>query len=186
MLARIVGGTLAACGNKVLYADVSSTPTLGVLVRMHGAAGGVQISASHNPPAYNGLKLFDAGGRVLPAATGQLVLAAYRDSRQRWVAADRIGREQPLGDTTGRHLELIREMIYTTIDINAIRARHFRVLLDSNNGAGSLLGRRLLSELACQVVYLGCDPTGQFEHPPEPTAANLVGVCERVRFNNVD
>src|SRR5437762_9646596 len=80
MLAQIVCGTLAACGRKVLYADVAATPTLGVMVRAHLAAGGVQVSASHNPPQYNGLKLFNAEGRVLSAAEGASVLEAYRAS----------------------------------------------------------------------------------------------------------
>src|SRR6267142_4939144 len=94
MLAQIVCGTLAACGRRVLYADVAATPTLGVLVRAHLAAGGVQISASHNPSAYNGLKLFNSDGRVLPAAAGMPVLDGYRASTAKWAAADQIGASQ--------------------------------------------------------------------------------------------
>src|SRR5262245_63605003 len=107
MLAHVVCATLAACGRDVLYADVAATPTLGVLVRQREAAGGVQISASHNPPPYNGLKLFNAVGRVLPAVTGQPVLAAYRQSSVEWASFDNLGALAPLADTTADHLRLI-------------------------------------------------------------------------------
>lgn len=176
MLAQIVSGTLAACGRRVLYADVASTPTLGVLVRSHMAAGGVQISASHNPLSYNGLKLFNADGRVLPAAAGQPVLEGYRAGAASFVAAEHLGAQSQIGDTIGPHLRLV----LATVDVAAIRARRFRVLLDSNAGAGSLLGQRLLSELGCEVTLLGGTPSGRFEHPPEPTAENLQGVAGRV------
>lgn len=176
MLAQIVCGTLAACGRRVLYADVASTPTLGVLVRSLIAAGGVQISASHNPPPYNGLKLFNSHGRVLPAVAGQPVLEGYRASAAHFVPAEDIGLQTQIGDTTGPHLR----QVLSTVDADAIRAQRFRVLLDSNAGAGSLLGQRLLTELGCEVTLLGGTPTGRFEHPPEPTAENLQGVASRI------
>src|SRR5262245_29878213 len=125
-LAPIVCGTLAACGRSVIYVDVAATPTLGVLVREHAAAGGVQISASHNPPPYNGLKLFNREGRVLTAAAGQPVLAAYREAKFSWATFDQLGSQQQLGDTTGEHLRLI----LATVDAAAIKARRFRVMLD--------------------------------------------------------
>src|SRR5437868_15033400 len=98
MLAQIVCGTLAACGRKVLLADVAATPTLGVMVRANLAAGGVQISASHNPAEYNGLKLFNSDGRVLPAAAGRPVLDGYRTATPTWAAAEQLGAVQQLGD----------------------------------------------------------------------------------------
>ncbi|HMC11695.1 MAG TPA: phosphoglucosamine mutase [Pirellulaceae bacterium] len=180
MLAQIVCGTLAACGRRVLYADVAATPTLGVMVRAHLAAGGVQISASHNPPPYNGLKLFNTDGRVLPSAEGKAALEAYRASASPWVTADQISGNQQIGDTVGQHVSLI----LATVDVETIRTKRFRVLLDSNAGAGSLMGQRLLSALGCEITLLGGQPTGRFEHPPEPTAENLAGVGEKVRAAN--
>lgn len=117
MLAQIICGTIAASGRRVLYADVAATPTLGVMVRAHLAAGGVQISASHNPLPYNGIKLFNTDGRVLPAAEGQKVLAAYRMSADpSWARFDQIGANQQIGDTIGQHLSLIE----ATVDLEAI------------------------------------------------------------------
>jgi phosphomannomutase len=182
MLAQIVCGTLAACGRRVLNADVAATPTLGVLVRSHLAAGGVQISASHNPPTYNGLKLFNSAGRVLPAVAGKPVLDSYHASAAPWVTADQVGAGQQLGDTIGTHLSLI----LATVAIDAIRAHRFRVLLDSNAGAGSLLGQRLLHDLGCDITLVGGQPTGQFEHPPEPTAENLTSVGKQVLAAKAD
>jgi phosphomannomutase len=91
MLAEVVRGTLAACGREVLDAGIAATPTVGVLVRAKSAAGGVQISASHNPTAYNGIKLFNRQGRVIPAGEGQGVLNAYRSQSPAWKSFDRLG-----------------------------------------------------------------------------------------------
>ena len=176
MIALAVQSALAAAGREVLDAGIAATPTLGVLVQARGAAGGVQISASHNPPQYNGLKLFGPEGRVIPAAAGEPVLAAYRKGELRWAPFDKVGGVIALEDTISVHLDRILE----TIDLKAIRARQFRVLLDSNAGAGSILGRKLLDTLGCQTAILGGAPDGRFLHTPEPTAENLAGVRQSV------
>jgi phosphomannomutase len=178
MLADIVCGTLAACGRDVLYADVAATPTLGVLVRAKRAAGGIQISASHNPPPYNGLKLFSAEGRVLPAAPGQAVLKAYRQSALSDTAWQTVpaGPRSEIADTTSEHLNLV----LATVDAGTIRRRKFKVLLDSNSGSGSILGRQLLTAMGCDVTIHGGEPNGNFLHPPEPTAENLKTVRQHV------
>jgi phosphomannomutase len=176
MLAAAVHSALAAAGKDVWDAGVAATPTLGVLVRHYQAVGGVQISASHNPPPYNGLKLFNHEGRVIPAGAGKQVLERYRQGHFSWAPHDKLGAIRPLPDTTGPHLKLLLEIV----DVAAIRARGCKVLLDSNAGAGSLLGRALLQKLGCQVTLLGGDPTGKFLHPPEPTLDNLQTVQRQV------
>jgi phosphomannomutase len=176
MLAAAVHSALAASGKDVWDAGIAATPTLGVLVRHYNAVGGVQISASHNPPPYNGLKLFNHEGRVIPAAAGKFVLERYRQANFAWVPHDQIGTIRPLPDSTGPHLKLLLEIV----DAAAIRRRGCKVLLDANAGAGSLLGRTLLQQLGCQMTILGGDPTGRFLHPPEPTADNLKSVQEQV------
>ncbi|MEX2027068.1 MAG: phosphoglucosamine mutase [Pirellulaceae bacterium] len=176
MLAAAVHCALLASGRPVLDAGICATPTVGLLVKDKGAAGGVQISASHNPLPYNGLKLFNGDGRVIPAGPGREVLAAYRSGKTAWATYDRVGVVEPIADATADH----RSRLMATIDAEAIRRCRFRVLLDSNAGAGSILGRRLLESLGCQVTLLGGEPTGRFEHPPEPTADNLQSVCKKV------
>lgn len=177
MFADAIRAALAACGRDCLDAGVAATPTTGVLVREHKAAGGIQISASHNPPAYNGIKLFNAEGRVIPADAGKLVLERYRSGAEpAWVTHDRLGSVNVLNDTTSAHLKFV----LATVDVAAIRSRKFRVLLDANHGAGSVLGKRLLDELGCTTTILGEVPDGKFAHVPEPTAENLTGVLRSV------
>jgi len=180
MLSRAITAALTASGRDCVDADVAATPTVGVLVRALGAAGAVQISASHNPPSYNGIKLFGPAGRVLDAETGGAIRDAYFSQRSDWASFDQIGNLSVAEDPHTPHLKKVLD----TVDVNAIAAAQHRVLLDSNHGAGSLLGKRLLHALGCDVVLLGETPDGQFAHVPEPTAANLSGVADRVRKEN--
>jgi phosphomannomutase len=182
MLADAVRSALLAAGRDVLDAGIAATPTTGVLVRQHHASGGLQVSASHNPAPYNGIKLFSGEGRVISATAGQAVITRYRASDASWAAHDKIGRATLLDDTTSRH----RDLVLATVDVERIRRRRFKVLVDSNHGAGSVLGRVLLDALGCETIWLGATPDGLFEHLPEPTAENLTGVCAQVRESKVD
>ncbi len=177
MLADAVRAALCAVGRDVIDAELAATPTTGVLVTQYRAAGGIQISASHNPVEYNGIKLFSSEGRVISDQAGQPVLAAYRSGQApAWVGHDQLGQVSACEDCLGEHAR----RVLATVDADAIRARGFRVLLDSNHGAGSLLGSRLLDELGCHVTLLGTPPDGRFEHLPEPTAENLARVAEQI------
>jgi phosphomannomutase len=176
MLSLAIHSALQALGRNTIDAGIVATPTAGVLVRHFKAAGGIQITASHNPPPYNGLKLFSADGRVIPAGPGRNVLERYRTGTPAWLPQDQLGNTLRCDDTITTHLLAV----LATVDAERIRKCRFRVILDSNHGAGSLLGRRLLNELACRLTILGAEPDGQFEHPAEPTAENLAGVLSRV------
>ena len=182
MLSQIVIGSLRAMGRDCLDAGIAATPTLGVLVKEHQAAGGIQISASHNPPEYNGLKLFSAAGRVIPAGEGEKVLLRYQAGQWDWATHDKLGQAETLSDTTSAHVKLVCD----TVNVEQIRSRKFHVLLDSNRGSGSILGRVLLESLGCKVTILGEEPDGLFEHTPEPTAANLAGVLSAVKSAGAD
>jgi phosphomannomutase len=182
MLADSVRSGLCAVGRAVIDADVAATPTTGVLVRQFHAAGGVQISASHNPPQYNGLKLFSGEGRVLSASVGQQVVHRYRNRSPRWVRHEELGSVAMCDDSLSQHAALV----LATVDVDRIRSRRFKVLLDSNHGAGSLLGRHLLEALACEVTVIGGQPNGKFAHPPEPTEENLAGICRQITATNAD
>ncbi|MBN2473082.1 MAG: phosphoglucosamine mutase [Pirellulales bacterium] len=176
MLAAALEAGLQAVGRDTADAGVAATPTTGVLIREVRAAGGIQISASHNPAQYNGLKLFSYDGRVIPAGPGRDVLEHYRTAPIAWVSHDQLGCGYECTDSTSAHLKAV----LATVNLPRIRSRQFRVLLDANHGAGSVLGRKLLEELGCRVTVLGEPPNGQFAHPPEPTAENLSGVLAAV------
>ena len=182
MLSLAIQAGLQARGRTTIDAGIAATPTVGVLLRHFKAAGAIQITASHNPAPYNGLKLFSAEGRVIPAGPGREVLQRYRTGSPAWLPQDRIGSCQRCDDTVTAHLLAVLD----TVDAERIRQRRFRVLLDSNHGAGSILGRRLLHELACRVTVLGEEPDGQFAHPAEPTAENLAGVLTTVTNAGAD
>jgi len=176
-----VCSTLQQLGRDVLAAGIAATPTAAVLVLEQGAAGGIQVSASHNPPEYNGLKLLTASGRMVPAAEGQVVLERYQDGP---VTSDpgSAGSLQQIAHVGATHLQKILD----TVDVEQIRRRHFRVLLDANHGAGSLLGRPLLEALGCQATFVGETPDGQFEHPAEPTAENLAPLLPQLADHRFD
>ncbi len=177
MVAAAATAGILASGHDVIDAGIAATPTVGVLVRELKAVGGIQISASHNPAQYNGMKLFSGEGRVIPAIAGQQVLERYRGGDAPWTSHEGIGRIQRCSDTVSAHLRLL----LARVDGERIRNRRFRVLVDANHGAGSIVARRLLDELACEVTILGETPDGKFEHLPEPTAENLAGVCEKMK-----
>jgi phosphomannomutase len=181
MLAEALCGGLTALGRDVINAGVAATPTTGVLVRQLKAAGGIQISASHNPPQYNGLKLFSSDGRVIPEKAGAKVLDRYRQKEEP-ASRSAPGMQSTLSDTVPKHAQLILD----TVNVQRIRERKFRVLVDSNHGAGGLLARKLLTELGCTVTILGETPDGAFEHTPEPTAENLAGVLAAVPASKAD
>ena len=182
MLSLAVKSSMQALGRTTIDAGIVATPTAGVLLRHYKAVGAVEITASHNPPPYNGLKLFSADGRVIPAAPGRKVLEQYRNGTPGWLPQDRVGDSLRCDDTITAHLLAVLDII----DAERIRKCRFRVVLDSNCGAGSILGRRLLNELACRVTILGETPDGQFAHPAEPTAENLSSVLSAVTDAGAD
>jgi phosphomannomutase len=178
MLSDAIHSALHAAGRNTIDGGMMATPTVGVQVTSCRAAGGIQITASHNPSPYNGLKLFSADGRVIPATIGRGVLDRYRSAQPRpgELRQGQPGAGTTCEDTLTAHLSAVLAIV----NPQRIRSRQFRVVLDSNHGAGGLLGRRLLEELNCRVTILGEDPNGQFAHVPEPLAENLADVLKSV------
>ena len=186
LVGPVVEGLGAGGTAPVFDGGIAATPTTGVLVRHHRCAGGVQISASHNPAEYNGIKLFSAEGRVVPGEVGRRVqerFACDANCEAKTVQRGRTAgqassstRALPLADTVSAHLAYVESIV----DIGLIRAKSYRVLLDANHGSGSVLGKPLLERLGCEVVVLGGMPDGHFSHAPEPTAENLAGVLAEV------
>ncbi len=184
MLAAAIMAAVAATGREVIDCDVAATPTIGVAVRERAAAGGIQISASHNPARYNGLKLFAAAGRVLTAAAGRDVLAGFErlsEAGARLPSAGQPGRLVSY-DPTEAHVALVEQVV----DVEAIRRHRPRVWIDCGHGAGSRVALPLLARLGCEVIAEGAEPDGRFEHEPEPTADNLAGLLPRIQQAGAD
>lgn len=164
---------ITATGHDVLFAGAAATPTVGLLVKERGLAGGVQVSASHNPPEYNGLKFFQRAGMVLSPEAGRGLLERFERKAFAWAAWNRLGRVREVDDPDREHLERVLGIV----DGEAIRRRGFRVVLDASHGAGGRAGAALLRGLGCSMVVLGGEPDGLYDHAPEPTEANLASVC---------
>lgn len=182
MLADAVRSVLCAVGRTVIDAGITATPTTGVLVRQHRSAGGVQISASHNPAEYNGMKLFNAEGRILTRDASVKVAEKYHARAVSWVRYQDVGTVEPSADALHEH----ESLILATVDVDRIRKRRLRVLLDCNHGAAGPLAQRLLDKLGCRVTVLGAEPTGDFLHRPEPTEENLRDVCRSAQHSSFD
>jgi phosphomannomutase len=173
---------LIATGCKVLDADIATTPTCGVLVRDHNAAGGLQITASHNPIQWNGLKPFSRAGAVLNAAQGEELLRILNNKSFKQVGWEKLGSVEILDDASAPHIDRVLSLV----DVAAIRSRRFKVVLDCNHGSGGVATPHLLRVLGCEVTVLGGTPDGRFEHVPEPIAANLTGLCDVVKQLGAD
>jgi phosphomannomutase len=184
MLRDAVAAGLMSAGCDIYHLSIAPTPTVGLAILQVEAAGGVQITASHNPAPYNGLKLFGPRGMVLTADEGRQVLDIYQNTRFRrapWnaVGTCRMTRENPMRFHLGR--------ILASVEYHKIQKRRFKVFLDGNHGAGGPLGLLLLhSTLECQVVKAGTEPDGQFAHEPEPTEENLRELAPQVAAEKCD
>jgi phosphomannomutase len=184
MLAAAISAAVVARGRDVIDCGVAATPTIGIAVKDRGAAGGIQISASHNPARYNGMKLFAGAGRVLTAAAGREVLAGY----ERLAAS---GGMPPTVATAGSVVafdptELHVALVERAVDAPAIRRLRPRVWIDCGHGAGSRVALPLLERLGCEVIAVGDTADGRFEHEPEPTAENLADLLPTIREAGAD
>jgi phosphomannomutase len=182
LLRHAVLAGLLGTGCEVHDLGVIPTPTCGLAVRRLEAAGAVQITASHNPAQWNGLKLFAADGRVMTAAAGQNLKSLFDTgafSRSAWNQLGTV-REGRQGEAWHR------EAVLSFLNPAALKTRRFRVLLDANGGAGGPLGQSLLEACHCQAVILGGQADGDFAHDPEPVEPNLRSVCPQVAQAGAD
>lgn len=182
MLRHAVLAGLFSAGCEVRDLSVAATPTCGLAVRRLQAAGGIQITASHNPAPWNGLKLFGSDGRVLSAARGSEVQRLYQTGPLRRVAWSDLGLVTECRHADDWHRDRVLELVDTV----RIRSRQLRAFLDANGGAGGPLGRNLLDAFQCRPVCLGCNADGFFAHEPEPIAENLRDVCPQVPKHGAD
>jgi phosphomannomutase len=181
VIAQTIRSVLALSGTDVVDIGVVPTPTVQVMVEKLGAAGGIVISASHNPIEWNAFKLIDRTGLFLNA--GQIKkFFAMMDNEKKYVRWNRVGAVTENKQADEIHIGLVLK----TINRNSIRKRNFRVVLDSVNGAGSLITQKLLEELGCSVIPLYCDASGIFPRVAEPLPENLGALSEAVKKHRAD
>jgi phosphomannomutase len=182
MVRHAVLAGLTAAGCEVHDLAVAATPTVGLAVRTLHAAGGIQITASHNPAQWNGLKLFGADGRVLSTEVGREVAGMFAEGEGRFVPWDQLRPVRDYRKADDDH----RDRILQLIDVPRIRAAQLHAFVDGNGGAGGPLARKLLKALQVETHCHACNADGFFLHEPEPTEANLRGIGPLVAQHGAD
>lgn len=182
MIQQALTSGLMATGCHVVDLGVISTPGVAVMIAERKAAGGVVITASHNPIIWNGIKLLTPQGFAPPPEEAAKIFDRYHAKAFAWAEVGKIGRCERNEHAHERHVKRVLDIL----DIDAIRRRSFTVVLDSVNGAGGLEGYALLEKLGCKIVHTNAEPTGCFAHPPEPTEDNLTSLCDVVRERFAD
>jgi phosphomannomutase len=179
MFHRAVLSALQSVGCNVIDVGLTTTPTCQLAVEHHHAAGGLMISASHNPIEWNALKFIGPSGLFLENAEGVEMRALVDDGIPR-VTWDKLGVIATDERAIQRHIERVLAIPY--LDVDGIRAHKFRVALDCVRGAGAAIMPALLERLGCDVTSINLETDGRFPRPPEPVAENL-GELERLVLN---
>ena len=180
LLSAVAAG-LCDVGIDVIDLGIVTTPSVGVMLRELGCAGGVVITASHNPGQYNGIKLL-LGNGVAPPSDAAKQIRQYFFDKHFGVDSSDCGKITSSEQTDITHIN----KVLAIIDRDTIAEKKFKVILDSVNGAGGRITKRLLAEFGCDVYAINDEPTGLFAHAPEPIAENLKGLCEIVKTEGAD
>ncbi len=184
MLQHAVHCGLLATGCDVVDVGVLPTPTIQIYVEQTHARGGIALTASHNPPEYNALKLFNAQGLFFNNYERGELIDLYHQSEFRRAANEEIGR---IAEDYRLAPEMHIARVLRHVDVGKIRERRFRVAVDGVNGASSLMTPRFLGEyLNCEVEAISCDPTKPFPRAAEPRPDTLGDLAALVRRTGVE
>ena len=171
MVRNIVCGTLMGIGYDVVNIGMATTPTTELAVAMEQAAGGIIITASHNPRQWNALKLLNEKGEFLTAADGEEVLSIAEREDFEYASVDNLGKYKEDNSFNQRHIDSVLNL--KLVDREAIKNAHFKVLVDAVNSVGGIIMPQFLDALDVEYKILNGEPTGDFAHNPEPLAKNL-------------
>jgi phosphomannomutase len=181
MVRQAVVSGLLSTGCRIVDAGVCPTPTVQLLVRKLRAAGGVAITASHNPPEWNALKFVGPDALFLSGARGRELLGMYHQGEYTKARSSRIRNVETMTGALDLHVAAVLGALGVLP-----AGRRPRVVLDACNGAGSIVGPRLLEALGADVIGINTTPDGRFPRPAEPTPENLRALCAAVREHRAD
>lgn len=182
MLQAVTAG-LISVGCDVIDLGIVATPSLLLAVKNNGVSGGICITASHNPPEWNAMKFIDSNGMFLfPDASAKFLESVNNEIA--WSNWQSIGKISYDNTATEKHIQKVLSIPY--LDIEKIRKRAFKVVIDTVNGAGGLIAPLLLEQLGCEVIRINDEPNGFFAHPAEPLNCNLKQLEEEVRNTGAD
>ncbi len=185
MLTHIVAGTLQGLGLNVIDMGLSTTPTVELAVENSDAAGGIILTASHNPIQWNALKLLNSKGEFLSAQDGEKVLGFAENENFSFAEVKKIGSYTTDDTWLDRHIEMV--LALDLVDREAIRNADFRIAVDAVNSTGGIAVPRLLEALGVapeNIVKINCEPTGHFAHNPEPLPEHLHEISKTIESGN--
>ncbi len=184
MVDKIVSGCLMGCGYDVINIGLATTPTTELAVRMSGAAGGIIITASHNPRHWNALKLLNHEGEFLTKADGNEVLAIADKDDFTYADVDHLGKYTEDNTFNARHIENVLGL--KLVDVDAIKKARFKVCVDTINSVGGIILPDLLKALGVDYTILNGQANGDFAHNPEPLEKNLAGIMDEMKSGKYD
>ena len=184
MVKNVVCGTLMGMGFDVINIGLATTPTTELAVRWSGADGGIIITASHNPRQWNALKLLNSEGEFLTKADGNEVLDIAEREAFEYADVDNLGHYSEDNSFNKRHIDSV--LALKLVDVDAIKAAHFKVCVDAINSVGGVILPELLDALGVEHKFLNAEPTGDFAHNPEPLEKNLSGIMGEMAAGGFD
>lgn len=171
MVHRAVAAGLMAAGRDVVNLGLATTPTTEVAVETLKAAGGVILTASHNPAEWNALKFLSSRGEFLDAAAGSEVKRRFESDDNPWVSFDRLGSEREETGALAWHLRRVLDL--EELELDRIRSARLRVVVDGCASVGGFAIPAILREMGVEVVELDCEPNGRFTRELEPLPEHL-------------
>jgi phosphomannomutase len=185
MVNQLVCGTLMSKGIDVLDLDLSTTPTVEMAVVKEKAAGGIILTASHNPKQWNALKLLNSKGEFISEKMGNKIIQKVKDSDFEFNGVDSLGSYHLESGYIDWHIDEILKL--SIVDTSIIRKKNFTVVVDAVNSTGGIAVPKLLKKLGvANVIEIFCEPTGKFPHNPEPLPEHLTDLSAEVVRNNAD
>ena len=184
MMQQLVMNTLVGLGIHVIDLGLSTTPTVEMAVPMEHADGGIILTASHNPKQWNALKLLNEKGEFLNGEEGAKILEIAESNSIEFADVDDLGEITVNDAYIDLHIDEILDSKW--VDVEAVKAANFKVVVDAVNSTGGIAIPRLLEAMGVEVVKLYCEPNGQFPHNPEPLKEHLGDICKLVVEENAD
>ena len=179
IVSGLVINTLRSLGIAVVDLGLSTTPTVEIAVPIENAGGGIVITASHNPREWNALKLLNQRGEFISAKDGADVLALIAEGGIQYAPVDRLGGYRSDNTYIRKHIDRI--LALPLVQVDAIRAKKYRIVVDAINSTGALAVPPLLEALGCQCILLNGEVNGHFAHNPEPLKEHLGQLSTEVR-----
>jgi phosphomannomutase len=183
MVSKLVAATLQGMGIHVVDLGLSTTPTVEFAVPLENAGGGIILTASHNPAQWNALKLLNEKGEFISAADGAKVLAIAADEAFDFAGVNKLGKYTKDDTYLQKHIDLILQL--PLVDVAAIKAKNYKVIIDCVNSTGGIAIPALLRALGVdQIKELFCTPDGHFPHNPEPLPEHLNHISSEMEKGN--